>query len=155
MNKRDVLGRTALMWAVFRKKCGLDKYVNHCLKAGAQINLIDNEGHNALTKHLMWYESDKVVMLLYTAGETIDETKVQVPDYLKDLIKEPPDLSLKHWCRETIRKHLMNIDQHENLFGRIPQLGLPSSLSKYLLYNVSLDDDDDDDCSFVTTSLDI
>ena len=44
-------------------------------------------------------------------------------------------------CRETIRKHLINIDRHENLFRRIPQLGLPMQVSEYLLYNMSLDDD--------------
>ena len=32
-----------------------------------------------------------------------------------------------------------------NLFNRIPRLGLPSSLTKYLLYDQTLDDDDDDD----------
>ena len=51
-----------------------------------------------------------------------------------------PDLSLKSICREAIRKHLINIDPHQHLFGRILQLGLPSSVAEYLLYNMSLDD---------------
>ena len=72
--------------------------------------------------------------------KTINGTKVQVSDYLK-----PPEFSLKHLCRETIRKHLLDIDPLENLFGRIPQLGLPSSLTVYLLYSLSLDDDADND----------
>ena len=71
-----------------------------------------------------------------------DITQIPVPDYL---LHEDQKLSLKHLTRELIRKHLINIDPHENLFGRIPQLGLPSSLTKYLLYNMSLDYDDDDD----------
>ena len=75
-------------------------------------------------------------MLLYAAGETIDETKVQVPDFLK-----PPDLNPKHLCRETIRKHLINIDPHQHLFRRIPQLGLPSLLTKYVLFSMSLNAD--------------
>ena len=32
-----------------------------------------------------------------------------------------------------------------NLFVPVPQLGLPTLLQEYLLYNVSLNDDDDDD----------
>ena len=73
---------------------------------------------------ILWriYRSEDVVMLPYAAGET----KVQVPDYLK-----PPELNLKHLSREAIRKHVINIDPHQHLFGRIPQLGLSSSLSIY------------------------
>ena len=48
-------------------------------------------------------------------------------------------------CREVIRKHLLKLDPHSNLFVRIPELTLPSALNKYLLFNVSLDDDDGDD----------
>ena len=63
----------------------------------------------------------------------------KIPDFLK-----PPDLSLKHLCRETIRKPLMKW-----IHMRICLEGFHSwgfySLTEYLLYNVSLDDDDDDD----------
>ena len=75
-------------------------------------------------------------MLLYAAGECFAETKVQVPDYLRQ-----PEWNLKHLAREAIRKHPINIDPHENLFGRIPLLGLPSLITEYLLYDMSLDDD--------------
>ena len=53
-----------------------------------------------------------------------------------------PELTLHNLCRESIRKHLQNVDPYGNLFCRIPRLGLPSLLVKYLLYNLSLDDDD-------------
>ena len=53
-------------------------------------------------------------------------------------------LNLKHLCRETIRKHLLQLDPHENLFHRVPRLGLPALLQRYLLYNQTLDDDDQD-----------
>ena len=46
---------------------------------------------------------------------------------------------LAHLCRQAIRKHLIELDPHENLFSRIPKLGLPAVPNKYLLYNVSLD----------------
>ena len=81
-------------------------------------------------------QRERFIKLFYAAGETINGTKVQVPDCLKS-----PEFSLKHLCRETIRKHLLDIDPHQHLFGRIPKLRLPSSLTAYLLYNVSLDDD--------------
>ena len=40
------------------------------------------------------------------------------------------------------------MDPHEHLFGRIPRLGLPASMTEYLMYGVSLDDDDDDGDDF-------
>ena len=54
-------------------------------------------------------------------------------------------LCLKHLCREAIRNHLLKVEPHTHLFGRIPQLGLPSLVNEYLLYDISLNDDDDDD----------
>ena len=127
------------------------KPIQCCLKRGAQINLVNKEGSNAITlclkvsnqynkiPKLFKKQITNIVMLLQAAGETLDETKLQVPDYLK-----PQEFNLKHLCRETIRKHLINIDPHQHLFGRIPQLGLPSLVTEYLLYDVSLDADLDD-----------
>ena len=46
-------------------------------------------------------------------------------------------LILKHICRRMIRKHLLKLDRHRNLFVNIPQLGLPSIITEYLLYGVS------------------
>ena len=37
------------------------------------------------------------------------------------------------------------MDPHQHLFGRIPQLGLPSALAVYLLFYLSLDNDDNGD----------
>ena len=133
------------------------------LKGGAQINLTNKIGINALSQCLLAsgirrglatkqesIKAQEVAMVLYAAGEIIDGTtverkerngsvtKVPVPDYL---LHDDLKLNLKHLCRETIRKHLLAIALHENLFGRIPRLGLPSSLAAYLLNNVSLDED--------------
>ena len=47
--------------------------------------------------------------------------------------------NLKHLCREAIRKHLLKLDPHTHLFDRVPRLGLPSLLTEYLLYDMSLD----------------
>ena len=51
-------------------------------------------------------------------------------------------MQLKHMSRQVIRKHLIDVDPHTHLFGRIPQLPLPSALKEYLLYNISLGTDD-------------
>ena len=49
-----------------------------------------------------------------------------------------PELSLMHMRRETIARHLIQMST-VNLFKTIPQLGLPSSIKYYLLYDTSLD----------------
>ena len=99
-------------------------------------------------------QKEDVCMLLFAAGETMDGTNVQqidyfgsgkmeqvpIPDFLlfKDL-----GFCLKHLCREAIRKHLISLDPHTHLFGRIPRLGLPGALKEYLMYDMSLDDESD------------
>ena len=87
--------------------------------------------------------------LLHAAGEAIEGPippnfnflrgcieHIEIPEYFQEL-KE--NLDLKHLCREAIRKHLIDVDPHENLFVRIPQLGLPSLVVDYLLYDCSLE----------------
>ena len=152
VNAIDGIGCTALM------TCSLEnefKWVSLLLEEGVDVNKFNNFGQNAIQRHIFertrgFLKPNKaMVMLLYAAGETIDGTTIiekhclglgtpeekPVPDYLlfKDL-----KLNLKHLAREAIRKHLINIDPHKHLFGRIPQLGLPPSLTKYLLFNISL-----------------
>ena len=113
------------------------------LRRKAQINQINADGWNAITTHLMSMSRNKtMVLLLHAAGEKIDGTTLadgSVPDYLqnKDL-----RLCLKHLCRETIRKHLLDLDPHEHLFDRVPRLGLPALLTDYLLYGISLDEEE-------------
>ena len=51
------------------------------------------------------------------------------------------EMSLKHLCRQCIRKHLLQMSP-VNLFVWVPQLGLPTLLQEYLLCNVSLDDNE-------------
>ena len=88
-----------------------------------------------------------VIKLLYAAGETLEGTEEdKIPEELKF---EDEKLQLKHICREAIRKHLLKLDPHQHLFGRIPELGLPSALSKYLLFNLSFDTDDIGDMEYV------
>ena len=121
------------------------------LKAGAQIGRINHLGNNSLQGSFK--QNQKKVyyfqMLLYAAGETLDGPTVprnngnnngvihiNVPKYFTELKER---LDLKHLCREAVRKHLINLDPHEHLFGRIPQLGLPSIVTEYMLYDCSLE----------------
>ena len=47
--------------------------------------------------------------------------------------------SLKSSCRKVIRRQLMIVGDSQNLFHKVPLLGLPSLVQEYLLYNVKLD----------------
>ena len=73
----------------------------------------------------------------------------------RQIIEQVPEniqrkFSLKNICRRKIREHLLDLDPHTNLCSRVPRLGLPSSLTAYVLHDISLDDvdeciDDEDD----------
>ena len=119
------------------------------LKSGAKIDQVEFGGFNALHSHISssydtWESGlpdDDICMLLFAAGESLDG-----PNTLPDCLSfDNLGFCLKHLCRETIRKHLRFTDTEDaNLFNLVPELGLPSLLTNYLLYNVSLDLDDDD-----------
>ena len=46
------------------------------------------------------------------------------------------DFSLQNQCRKAIRRHLLETSPPVNLYYKIRQLGLPSPMEHYLLYNV-------------------
>ena len=127
------------------------------LRTGIKINVIHQYYNNTLTHYIVdckrFYNrlNKDICMLLFAAGERVtgpvvegrrtynhDIVEAQVPEYLlhKDL-----QMCLKHLCKEAIRNHLLELDPHTHLFGRVPRLGLPKSLMEYLLYNQTLDDD--------------
>ena len=127
---------------------GLTQSVRSVLKAGARVNMKNEWGK---TPPSLYYPPNvgpdksslvrqcwkEIANLLFVAGKTLGKRR-----WRKSL--EPPThkegMLLKHICRNTIRKHLLKVDPHTNLFIRVPRLGLPSSLTRYLLYNISLDD---------------
>ena len=164
-NIRNEESETALLWAIHK-----GMYINEVIEAGADVNCgawtllwdsasiahdadalltellillkagitINTQPESVLGTYLDVYKGqDKIdiVLLLAAAGEKIDETKVEIPKYL-----QPKETRLKHLCREAIRKHLLEVDPHTHLFSRVPRLGLPSLITDYLLYNVSLND---------------
>ena len=79
-----------------------------------------------------------IAVLLFAAGEMMIYDGLKAQNILKS---EDPGIQLKHICREAIRKHLLHLDPHQHLFGRIPRLGLPKALNQYLLHYESLEDD--------------
>ena len=116
------------------------------LKNGAQICRWDHLGRNSL--QVTFQPNPKgtkdIQMLLFAAGETPggptvltgDGRIIDIPKYFTELTE---NLDLKHLCREKIRKHLTDLDPHVHFFRRIPQLGLPSLVTEYMLYYFSLD----------------
>ena len=134
--------------AYFRKALNTVKVL---LTFGAYVNIRIKSGLNALEIALSTTcrENEKVIKLLHAAGETTDDAaffefeinattfrrKIDLPDYL---LERHSNFSLKNVCREAIRKHLLYINQHLNLFMRNPQLGLPTRLAHYLLYDEEL-----------------
>ena len=133
---------TALMLVKDEECCRL------LLKHHTQINRRNRHGQNALRIYMMNADpiNKEICSLLFAAGETTPETftrwhhhlpkDISVADYLPQInIK----FNLSHLCREAIRKHLLKVDRHTNLFDRVPRLGLPRSLTEYLLYDMSLD----------------
>ena len=141
------------------------------LKAGACLKF-DHEGRNISKRHLLkrklsvsffglsdWNE--RVLELLFAAGDTTDGTSIDaetppffgmyrsgrlatiaIPEFLQKLNR--PEFCLMDMCRRTIRKHLLQMGPI-NLCYRIPRLGFPPLLTRYLLYGITLDEDDDED----------
>ena len=143
VNVVDSRGRTALIRAA--QIGGNILVIKRLLKANCRINMVGRPwGHSALTSHILYgrRQPNDISMLLFAAGEMVDDFEKQ---RLQNILKlEDPGIQLKHICREVIRKHLLELDPHQHLFERIPMLGLPSALSRYLLYGESLDDDNGD-----------
>lgn len=111
------------------------------VKAGARVNIQD-EWKNGPYFEPTLVSSDEIdydiSMLLYSAGEITDNADEQ--DTVKDELKRlQEDKTLKNQCRQAIRRHLLELDPYTNLFIRIPQLGLPPPLTRYLLYYMELD----------------
>ena len=123
------------------------------LKSGAHVNKLNSFRENALKYHVTNSDpaNEKVAMLLFAAGETIDVdtvfrttrttrlVPVQVPDYL--VRSEVEELRLVPICRAALRRYMLKASP-VNLCCRVPRLGLPSMLTDYLLYDASINEDD-------------
>ena len=147
-------GETALSW------CNGANSVIVFLRAGANINTgskssivfrIELQLEKKGPKIACDDEKLEECMLLYAAGERFDTSaltreqnqwlceanvRLQYP-----LPPAPPDMSLKHLCREAVRNHLLMLNPHSHLFGRVQMLPLPKVLFSYLVYDLVLEVD--------------
>ena len=139
VNASTKLNRSGLVITAYRNSTECVKVL---LKSGARVNIIDKDENNALNYFRSTdNESDatgefRTILdrILFAAGELPNDRILKS----KNWIQCENNLCLMVLCRSRIRNHLLRLDKHMNLFVRIPQLGLPTSLTEYLLYNVCL-----------------
>ena len=132
VNASNKYGHTALTAATV---AGETKCIKLLLKLGAHVNTRHpGDIHVSITFHMKQNTTlaKEIFWILKAAGE-------RLPPELESEMGLTGSSSLNHLSREAIRKHLMDTDQHGNLFQRIPRLELPSELIGYLLYYVQLD----------------
>ena len=67
-------------------------------------------------------------------------------DYLNQ--EDQDEFSLKHRCREVVRKQMVAAHPHDNLFKAVLKLNIPPELESYLVYDVSLEEDDFSNAEF-------
>ena len=132
------------------------------LRAGTHINKYNKYNLNGICENLYWYDGGihhqmaphkpeaEVYTLLYAAGEMLPDgatsegkmliNTVDRAKRLYHVLFENLRFDLKHLCRDAIRKHLLKLDAHTHLFGRVPRqgTGLPKPLVEYLLFRMSL-----------------
>ena len=145
----------------------IEAVVKLLLGAGANVNMIDTHdntidhatgGNICLlmfaagelnpirSKHVMRFDFESISLGDYPSDEQCgnnlpgakDPESVELDQFF------PPcwdDLDLKNQCRKVIRKHLLTLDPHTNLFIRVPQLQgiIPRRLISYLLYEQNLE----------------
>ena len=78
-----------------------------------------------------------MVLLLFASGDVAESHAILADNYLQ---QELTDISLKHFCRQAIRNHMLKLNSRMNLFVRVPKIGLPRSLASYVLFDLSIDD---------------
>ena len=125
------------------------------LQAGALINFYDGRYMNALQNFVKKYRRDaaEIGLLLYATGEKLDVPErlllrrqqrrlkpidIKIPNYLQEEESAEILLRLDQICRKVIRKSILHLDQHKNLFQQIPKLPLPTYITSYLLYGCSV-----------------
>ena len=135
-------GSTAFTTAVINLRINCAKLL---LRQGALINTMRAHQMRSFLRGLSGGDTITVTKrmsrLLLAAGQIMAGMKVNAR-----FSKQKPK-TLKNICRGTIRSHLLEINPYNHLFNRVPELGLPQPLIRYLLYHVSLDDEEcsDDD----------
>ena len=140
VNKMCDRNQTALLYfALMFTENGL-KGVRLLLRSGAKVNICRQRHWRMKAKKYgrMLRAEPKMIgqicLILTAAGMNLHLKfrSIWKPHFLQCL------------CRKVIRRHLLTLNRHENLFLRIPRLGLPSLLVKYLLFDASLENDEEE-----------
>ena len=123
------------------------------LNAGVDLNTIGKYSGMTTLKPLIvkaHHLPQEVLMLILAAGaRTEDLSNIDArlwnktlspkfPEFIKQFMSKKS--SLMSMCRVVVRKHLLDLDPHINLFYTVQLLRLPSLLIDYLLYNTFLGD---------------
>ena len=124
-------------YSIIRKVLETTESLRRVYAAGAHVNMVDI---NIKTAEYNSQRSE-ILKLLFAAGENIDGAG-KVARKVKKELNQDLELNLIHLCRAAIRKHLLQTNS-VNLLYRVPRLGLPKLLQKFMLYNISLEDDND------------
>ena len=124
--------------------------VNLFLKSGAHVNTSRITPTRSPREHVEQRKSPsrtKLLTILHAAGEYTEGATVErvSPDgstrYIGVVDSMVEDrYQLQNLCREVIRRQLLQVEPPVNLFVKVPRLGLPRLLGRYLLYNRTLDD---------------
>ena len=124
VNNTDKDGNTPLMLVRSRSvNCHIE-CVKLLLRSGAKVNLFNNNKQNALcryickSKELNKPPDRTMVLVLYAAGETLDDITIDEDDDNTSCVLDYLDkreINLKELCREAIRKHLLYLNLHQCL----------------------------------------
>ena len=145
------LTKERVLFAEYEKITSQMKCIKLLLKLGVHVNK-RSRGHTAFMKYCNQnrHPDEIFIKLLYATGQVVEwpeleycaGRRVVVPEWLQDaeaVRKRKKCASLRDMCRVSIRTRFLNLDRHTNLFIRVPKLGLPSLLTRYLLYHMTLD----------------
>ena len=117
------------------------KFIKTLLGAGSHVNIVNKRGQgcrmaiSCLLQTTGDFYRPLIIRCLIAAGDTLNEIS-SLQQGTQTFV------SLSHLCRETIRTQLLDLDPHENLFVRMPRLGLPAALQRYLLFDETLGDEE-------------
>ena len=115
---------------------GYVKRVNMLLRAGVNTDGTLLDSFTLCQKGREWQDKT-MVLLLFASGDVAEDHAILTDNYLQ---QELTDISLKHFCRQEIRNHMLKLNSRLNLFVSVPKIGLPRSLASYLLFDVLIDD---------------
>ena len=119
------------------------------LRAAIFINRSNDDGQNTLERYAVlrsrWHINldEETVKVFVSAGEEARGNFIfshgrAIP--VTGSMKQPkPKLHLMDICRVAIRSRLIQLDPPVNLFVKVRELGLPSIMVDYLLYDVSIE----------------